>query len=400
MNGGNLEMKITQVKITKVHTGKVVHWGTGYGPNWLFVKVYTDEGIQGLGEAFHSLDEPIEGALCKYARWLVGRDPTRVSHNWHAIYRGLRYPAGTAELSALSAVEHALWDISGKACGLPVYKMLGGPTRDRIRLYASFGALSHFEVSESEPAQAAAKAAEAGFTALKFGPQPEGYETLRSQEIIDQAAQRVRAVRMAVGQDMDICLDYHGRSFSPSEAIRMAAAVEPYNIFFLEEPALSEYPDSLVEVKAKTSIPIAAGERAVTRDSMRQLIEKRAVHIIQPEPTANGGILETVRMAAVADLHHIAVAPHHACSPVALLACAHIDASIPNFLIQECNVDLGTPLARDIFIDPPRIVNGYLELPQRPGLGIELNEEAAAAYAGWPNDRPVIVARDGSIGLE
>jgi len=394
-------MKITGVRSFFVNSGGRVSWGTGHTQNYVFVKVYTDRGIDGLGETFHSLDEPIEGALRKFERWLIGQDPTRIQHNWQAIYRGLRYPLGTAELSALSAIEHALWDISGKACGLPVYKMLGGPTRDRIRLYASFGALSNVvELSESEPAQVAAKAVEAGFTALKFGPQPEGYETLRSQEIIDQAAQRVRAVRTAVGPDVDICLDYHGRSFSPSEAIRMAAAVEPYNIFFLEEPALSEYPDSLAEVKAKTSIPIAAGERAVTRDSMRQLIEKRAVHIIQPEPTANGGILETVRMAAVADLHHIAVAPHHACSPVALLACAHIDASIPNFLIQECNVDLETPLARDIFIDPPRLVNGYLELPQRPGLGIELNEEAAVAYPGCPNDRPIIVNADGSIGLE
>ena len=317
-------MKITGLKTFFANPGGQVTWGTGNTKNYVFVKVTTDAGIDGLGEAFHSLDEPVEGALRKFERWLVGQDPTCITHNWQAIYRGLRYPLGTAELSALSAVEHALWDIAGKAACLPVYKLLGGPTRDRIRVYASGRFFSGRDL-----AGAARRLVEAGYTAVKFTPQPPDYAQKSAQAVLDDSVERVRAVREAVGGDVDICLDYHGRSFSPSEAVRLARALEPYNVFFLEEPALSENPDSLLEAKAKTSIPIAAGERAVLRGTMRELIAKQAVHIIQPEPTANGGILETIKLAAMAEMYHIMVAPHQACGPVSLTVCAHIDASIP-----------------------------------------------------------------------
>jgi galactonate dehydratase len=388
-------LKITGVKTFFANPGGQVAWGTGNTKNYVFIKVVTDAGIDGLGEAFHSLDEPVEGALRKFERWLVGQDPTRITHNWQAIYRGLRYPLGTAELSALSAVEHALWDIAGKVAGLPVYKLLGGPTRDRIRVYAS----GRF-FSGPDLAGAAQRLVEAGYTAVKFTPQPPDYAQKSAQAALDTSVERVRAVREAVGDDVDICLDYHGRSFSPSEAVRLARALEPYNVFFLEEPALSENPDSLLEAKAKTSIPIAAGERAVLRGTMRELIAKQAVHIIQPEPAANGGILETIKLAAMAEMYHITVAPHQACGPVSLAVCAHIDASIPNFLIQELNVDLDEPCLKDILIGIPEVKDGYLQLPDKPGLGIELNEKALKDYPFKPYDRPVIVNRDGSIGLE
>jgi galactonate dehydratase len=388
-------MRITSVKPFFVNPGGQVSWGTGNEKNYVFVKVYTDDGINGLGEAFHSLDEPIEGALSKFERWLVGKDPTRITHNWQAIYRGLRYPLGTATLSALSAVEHALWDIAGKTCWLPIYKMLGGPARDRIRVYASgrfFGG--------GDLVAAARRVADAGYTALKFAPQPPDYAQKSRQAALTESVARVRSVREAVGEEVDVCLDYHGRSFSPIEAIRLARALEPYNIFFLEEPALTENPDSLVEAKTKTSIPIAAGERAVTRDTMRELIARQAVHIIQPEPTANGGILETIKLAGMAEMYHIAVAPHQACGPVSLAVCAHIDASIPNFQIQELNLDLDEQCLKDVLINTLQVENGYLELSEEPGLGIKLKEEAVNDYAFKPYDRPVVVNQDGSIGLE
>lgn len=388
-------MKITGVKPFFVNPGGRLPWGTGNQKNYVLVKVYTDAGIDGLGEAFHSLDEPIEGALRKFERWLVGQDPTRITHNWGAIYRGLRYPPGTAELSALSAVEHALWDIAGKACGLPIYKMLGGPGRDRIRVYASASLLK-----EPDLAVEARKLAASGYTALKFTPQPLDYASKSPNVVFKEAVERVESVREAVGEEIDICLDYHGRSFSPIEAVRLARALEPHNIFFLEEPALTENPDSLLEAKAKTTIPIAAGERAVTRGTMRELIARQAVHIIQPEPAANGGILETIKVAAMAEMYHISVAPHQACGPVSLAVCAHIDASIPNFLIQELNVDLDARCFKDVLSRVPKVENGYLELSNEPGLGIELNEEAVKDYPFKPYDRPVIVNRDGSIGLE
>jgi galactonate dehydratase len=393
-------MKITGLKTFLVNLGGRVDWGTGHNKNWFFVKIYTDEGIDGLGEVFHSLDEPAVGALKKFERWLIGKDPTRIIHNWQAIYRGLRYPLGTATLSALSAVEQALWDISGKACGLPVYKMLGGPIRDRIRVYASATVMQGHDHQGQNLAKSAQKVAEAGFTALKITPQPPDYVSLSPQAVLAGSVARVKAVREAVGEAVDICLDYHGRSFSPIEAIRLARALEPYHIFFLEEPALTENPDSLVEAKAKTTIPIAAGERCVTRSCMRELISKQAVHIIQPEPLANGGILETIKVAAMAEMYHIMVAPHQASSPVSLAVCAQIDAVIPNFLIQECNVDLESSLARDVLNYLPQIEDGYLRLPDRPGLGIELNEDATKDYPGKPYDRPVIIGQDGAIGLE
>jgi galactonate dehydratase len=305
-------------------------------------------------------------------------------------------------MAALSAVEQALWDISGKASGLPVHKMLGGPTRDRVKLYAS-GYLSqpqHFDLPGDDLIGACKENVASGFKGVKFTPQPDDYADKSPEQVLRDAVERVRAVREALGDDVDICLDYHGRSFSPVEAIRLAKAIEPYHPLFLEEPALTEAPDSLLEAKMKTTIPIAGGERCISRDRLRELMEKRALHVLQPEPTANGGILETVRWAAVAELYHIVLAPHQACGPVSLLACAHIDASIPNFLIQECNVDLDDPLLRDLYAPLPKVEDGYLCLPERPGLGIELNEEVAVKYRFKPYDRPVIQDQDGAIGLE
>ena len=362
--------------------------------NYVFVVVETDQGIRGLGEGFHSLDEPIAASVGKFARSLIGEDPTAVTRNWQRIYRGLRYPLGTAELSALSAIEHALWDIAGKRLGVPVFRLLGGPTRDRIRLY------SGLKSDDPDPAVAAAAVVARGFGALKFSPQPPNYGAMGDTEVIRGSVSRVRAVRERVGPDIDICLDYHGRSFSPVEAIRLAGELAPLGIYFLEEPALSDSPQSLLEAKTKTTIPIAAGERAVTRSNMRDLIELRAVHIIQPEPTANGGILETFKLAAMAEGAHIVVAPHQACSPVSLLVNAHVDAAIPNFLIQECNCFPYDEVARSILSPLPVIRDGFLELPEAPGIGIELDEQAAVEFPPRPYDRPIIVQADGSIGLE
>ena len=386
-------MKITEIRTFFVNKGGTRPWGTGNNNNYVFVKVYTDGGIDGLGEGFHSLDEPIEAAVRKYERSLVGQDPLRITRNWQMIYRGLRYPLGTAELAALSAIEHALWDISGKAHGLPVYRMLGGPARDRIRLYSGCPGDGPIE-------EAARRAVDLGFTALKFGPQPDEYGSMSDREVLQGSIERVRKVRETVGPNIDICLDYHGRAFSPIEAVKLARALEPYDIFFLEEPALAESPESILEAKQKSIIPIAVGERCVTRGNMRDVITMRAVHIIQPEPTANGGILETFKLAALAEMYHIVVAPHQACSPVSLLVNAHIDAAIPNFLIQECNTYPYNPILEELLIGLPWIENGYLELPDKPGLGIELNEEAVTKYPHKPYDRPIIIQRDGAVGLE
>ncbi len=306
-------------------------------------------------------------------------------------------------MGALSAVEQALWDIAGKACGLPVYRMLGGPFRRKIRLYAS-GYLcqrSHFFAEGGTPFVENLKAVvAAGYTAFKMTPQPDNYAGLSWSEVLAASVERVRLARETVGDKVDICLDFHGRSFSPAEPAQLARAIEPYRPLFLEEPALTESPESLVEVKLKTSIPIAGGERCISRDRLKDILEKRAVHVLQPEPTCNGGILETIHWAAMAELYHINIAPHQACGPVSLMVCAHIDACIPNFLIQECNVDFDSPFIRELFPERPRIEGGYLILPEVPGLGVTFNEAAAGKYPFRPFDRPVIVLPDNGIGLE
>lgn len=389
-------MKITDITPILINSGGRVSYGTGFSKNWVLVKVTTDEGIYGIGEAFGTgKAKTTEAAWHEFARWLVGQDPTRIVHNWQAIFRGSRYPLGTETMAALSAIEQALWDITGKKFGIPIYQMLGGSVRDRIRVYASPNTFGGKPL-----VQAAAQIEARGFSGIKITPQPDDYAQKTSDQVLEESVERVRQVREAMGPNMEICLDYHGRSFSPAEAIRLANAVEPYNIFFFEEPALTENPDSLLEAKNKTSIPIAAGERAISRERMRELIEKRAVHILQPEPAAYGGILETFKIAATAELYHINIAPHHACSLVSLAMCAHLAACLPNFLIQEVNVNLDNPVLRRVFKTFPTIRDGYMELPQGPGLGIELDEEAAREFPYKPFDRPVIINRDGSIGLE
>ena len=396
-------MKITNLRVFHINPGKQVSFGTGWGKNYVLAKVYTDEGLDGIGEAFGTgKAKTTEAAILEFERWLVGKDPTEVVRNWYAYYRGSRYPLGTATLSALSAVEQALWDIAGKAAGLPVYKMLGGPFRRKVKVYAS-GYLAqplHFFKDGAGLVESAKAVVEQGFSALKITPQPDDWKNKSPNRILADSIDRVREVREAVGDDIDICLDYHGRSFSPREAVALAREIEQYRPLFLEEPAMTTNIDSLVWTKGMTSIPIAAGERCVTREAAKELIEKEAVHVFQPEPMANGGIFETIKWAAVAEMHHIELAPHHACSPVSLASCMHIDACIPNFLIQECNVDLNEPFIREVFTELPEIQDGYLQLSDKPGLGVSIDEDAAQNYAYKPYDRPVIEANDGGIGLE
>src|SRR5262245_14234391 len=230
-------MKITGLKVFLVNPGQRVKYGTGWGKNLVLVKIYTDGGFDGLGEAFATgKAKTTEAALYEYERWLVGKDPTEIVRHWYAYYRGSRYPLGTATMGALSAVEQALWDIAGKAAGLPVYRMLGGPFRGKIRLYAS-GYLcqrSHFFAEGGDTLVNGAKAVvAAGYTAMKFTPQPDDYQGKTSAQILKDSIERVRSVREAVGDDVDLCLDYHGRSFSPAEAVQLAHAIECYKPLFL-----------------------------------------------------------------------------------------------------------------------------------------------------------------------
>lgn len=346
------------MKITKLET-------LFFKPRWLFLKVHTDEGITGLGEPIvEGRAQTVAAAVHEIGRYLIGQDPRRIEHHWQAIYRGQFYRGGPVLTSALSGIEQALWDITGKWLGQPVYQLLGGAVRERIRVYGHMGGTSLEEYAAS-----ARKSVAAGFTALKTSPFG-AVQIVDTPAQVEKAVARFAAIREAVGPEVDIGIDFHGRC-SPAMSVRLARALEPYHPMFIEEPVLPENVDALVTVARSTSIPIATGERLFTKWGFREVLEKQAAAILQPDVSHAGGILECKKIAAMAECYYAAVAPHCPLGPVALAACLQLDACTPNFLVQE-HVSLGEGYLKEPF----RIVDGYIPLPTRPGLGIELDEEA------------------------
>jgi galactonate dehydratase len=364
------------------------------GRNYLFVKVLTDTDITGIGEAYPTgKAEAMAVVIRDYARWLVGKNPGKIVYHWQALYRGARFPLGTMAMGVLSGLEVALWDIKGKACGVPVYALLGGPCRDRIRAY------THAHGPTPEALAASARAlVQRGYTAVKFAPHPPDYATLGVNLVVPRAVERVRAVREAVGDDVDVLLDYHGVEFNPAFAVRLARAVEPFHPLFLEEPVLHENVAAMLDVKRRTSIPLATGERLFTRYGFRELLERRAVDIIQPDPIVCGGILETLHIAAMAEAHYVQLAPHNPCGPVATAVALHVDACAQNFLIQE-HIPDDAPARRRLVDTPMTLDDGYFRLPTRPGLGLDLDDTALTSRSHRPYDRRVALRDDGSIGL-
>jgi galactonate dehydratase len=389
------------MKITKLETFLVK-------PRWLFLKMHTDEGIVGLGEPIlEGRALTCQTAVKELEPWLIGEDPTRVVHLWQSMYKHAFYRGGEIMTSALSGVEQALWDITGKYHGVPVYKLLGGPTRDRIRVYGRAGG--------STPDEAAASVREAvalGFNCLKTGLQDPAYVRPPSQSHNDRftgmdASRRGRiiespgytervveifaAMRAAAGPDVDIAIDFHG-AIPPQTAKRLIAALEPYHPFFVEEPVQAQNVDVLADLARSTSIPIAAGERLYTKWGFRELLEKRAASILQPDLSHAGGIMETRLIAGMAEAYYAGIAPHCPLGPIALAACLQLDAIIPNFLAQENGMLTGEGYIKTPF----KQEGGYLPLPTAPGLGIELDEEALADKIGHDWQNPKAYAEDGS----
>jgi galactonate dehydratase len=368
------------MKITKLETLFVK-------PRWLFLKVHTDEGIVGLGEPIvEGRAQTVAAAVHEIGRYLIGQDPRRIEHHWQAIFRGQFYRGGPILCSALSGIEQALWDITGKWLGQPVYNLLGGATRDRIRMYGWVGGETYGDYIES-----AKVSVSAGFTALKVGLFG-AVNIVDTLTVVEMNVQRFADLRAAVGPDVDIGIDFHGR-VSPAMAVRFARALEPYYPMFIEEPVLPENVDTMVTVARSTTIPIAAGERLFTKWGFREVLEKQAAVILQPDLSHAGGILETKKIAAMAECYYAAVAPHCPLGPIALASCLQLDACIPNFLVQE-HVTTGEGYLKEPF----KIVDGYIELPTKPGLGIELDDDLIAdkLYDGsW--ETPRLWHKDGSV---
>jgi galactonate dehydratase len=340
--------------------------------------MHTDEGLVGLGEPIlEGRALTVAQAVAELEPYLLGKDPTRVVHHWHAMYKHAFYRGGPILTSALSGVEHALWDLTGKAAGMPIYKLLGGPLRDRIRVYGHCGGRT-----PEEAARSAREAVVRGFNALKTGVA--GGRPARIVEtpgFVDRVVGRFAAMRQAVGKEVDIAIDFHG-AVSPQTAALLIRALEPYQPMFIEEPVQCQNVDVLADLARKTHLPIATGERIYTKWGFREILESRAASILQPDIAHAGGIFEGRIIAGMAEAYYAAIAPHCPLGPIALAACIQLDASIPNFFIQE-HVSLGEGYLKEAF----QLRDGFVELPKGPGLGIELDEEALADKIGhaWRN---------------
>ncbi len=379
-------MKIERIETFLANTGS---------RNYCFVKVLTDDGLHGIGEAYSvGPDRATEAAIHDFEEWLVGQDPLRIEHLWAMMYNGTRFPPGPTILAALSGIEHALWDIKGKALGVPVWQLLGGAVRDRVRVYQNPGGATPAEMAE----RAVALIERYGYTALKLAPHPPGAERLPWNAVVRAAAERLRAVRDAVGPDVDIGLDPHAKIFEPAKALQMARAVAEYNPFFFEEPLRPENIDALASFKKQCPIPVATGECLYTKYDFRDLIVREAADIIQPDVCLMGGLLEMKKVAAIAEASYVVVAPHNPMGPVATAVNVHFAASTPNFIVLEYTPD-DRPPRRDLVQEPLVVRDGYIELPTKPGLGIELNEEALKHYPfrSWRRTSPI--RPDGSIGF-
>jgi galactonate dehydratase len=351
--------------------------------NWIFVKVETDQdGLYGWGEAtLEWKTKGVVGSVEDVSRLLIGEDPRRIEHLYQIMYRQYFWRAGIEGMTAISGIEQALWDIKGKWLNVPVYELLGGRVRDQVRVYNHLGGGQMNIMYESDaPAQFAEHALsvkEAGYTGIKFMAVPRT-EPVEGTTSVRAAAKLVEAVRDAVGPDMALMVDLHGRCW-PAMAIQYCHAFEPYGLLFFEEPCPTEDIEATEQVTRASAIPIATGERLVGRSQFRDLIARRACHIIQPDLSHCGGLWEARKIAAMAETHSIAVAPHNPNGPVATAVTVHYALATPNWLIQE-SITSDVPWRTDVVINPVMVQNGYVQRNDRPGLGIDINEAEAAKH--------------------
>jgi len=365
-----------KIRITRLETFPVK-------PRWLFLKVHTDAGIVGLGEPLtEGRATTCAEAVKEIEPYLLEKDPRAVAHHWQAIYRHAFYRGGPILTSALSGIDMALWDIKGKALGVPVYELLGGPTRNRVRVYA------HARTPEAMLEKKAQ-----GFTAFKTGPakrRPSRYVETPAE--VAYAAEKFAELRKTVGDDADIGVDFHG-AISPATAKLLIKALEPYSPMFIEEPCAAQNHDVMAEIARGTHLPIATGERVFTKWGFREVLEKHAATILQPDLCHAGGITECRLIAGMAEAYYASLAPHNPLGPISLAAGVQLATSIPNFLCQE-QVSLGEGYLKKPFA----VRDGYLDLPDGPGLGIELDENLMADKIGhdWRNPETYDVD-DGSV---
>jgi len=357
---------------------------------WVFVRIETDAGIIGVGEAsLEGKERAVAAAVRELSRQIMGQDPRRVEHLWQILYRHGFWRGGVVLNSALSGIEQALWDICGKELGVPVYRLLGGATRDCIPMYTH----AHGDTPEALAAHGAELVAQ-GWRALKIGSL--GFERFSSERACIQAhVDRLRALRDAVGPEVRLMIDAHGKH-RPGQAIRLIRALVPFDLYFFEEPVPPDNVDALARVAAANlDVNLATGERLFTKWGFRRLLERQYVDIIQPDICHDGGILETRKIAAMAEAYYVQVAPHNPNGPVATAASIQLAACIPNFCILEY---VGNQPYRDqVLREPLQIVDGCAPLPTQPGLGVDLDWDAIAQLPYRPRDYAHAYWPDGAV---
>ena len=371
-----------RMRITAIRTFLV----GGSWRNWLIVKLETDAGVHGVGEAtLEGKSKTVEAAVRELERYLIGKDPATIERHFQEMYRRAFYAGGEVLTSAISGVETAMWDIKGKVLGVPVYELLGGRTRDRIKLYVN--GWYRQGMSPVEFVAAARKVVGLGAKGIKFNPwggRP-GIDFYRmDNEILNAGVEVVGALREALGPAIDLYIDCNGIFNTVGNAIRAAKAVEEFNISFFEEPVPHENTAAMAYVRRKIDIPVATGERLFTIFRFQELLERGGADIVQPDMSHCGGMLEARKIAAIADSHYAAFSPHNPNGEVSYAAAVQLAACVPNFLVLE---HFAPELWRfEVCRNPLEVEDGWLQVPDRPGLGVEFNEAAALGRPYEPTD--------------
>ena len=360
---------------------------------WLLLKIHCEDGTVGIGEGGgHGGQRPTQTMIETMEPYLIGKNPDHIEHHYQWLYRSSHF-MGSVVQGALSAIDIALWDIKGKRLQVPVFDLMGGKTRDKVRCYMHVG--SGDLGSAADLANDALNAVNQGFTAVRFSPFSSDYYLHKSySEWADEAVNRVAAVRETVGPDVDICVEIH-RQMNPAESIALGRRLEEFNPFFYEDPMLPDSPAIMGEVAAKCNIPIATGERFTTIFEYQQLLEAKAAAYVRPDLCLCGGLSGCKKVAAMAEAHHVKVIPHNPLSPISTAACVQLDACIPNFALQEYTGESEPPKS-ELLKNPLELKDGYITVPDGPGLGVEINEEALK----MPEDPKVLdtpIGFDGSV---
>ena len=379
------------MKITNVNTYLV-------RPRWGFVEIETDEGITGWGEpVIEGKAATVQACVEEMKPYLIGADPMRIEDIWTVLYRAGFYRGGPILMSDIAGIDQALWDIKGKYYNAPVYDLLGGNLRDKMRVYSWIGG-----DRPSDVARAAKEKQDAGFTAIKMNATEE-LQIVDSYEKLDEVLERVASIREACGRNFGIAVDFHGRVHKPMAKI-LAKKLEEFEPMFIEEPVLCEHMDEFKEIAHSCNIPIATGERLFSKYDFRRLLEAGGVSIIQPDLSHAGGITEVRKIAAMAEAYDVALAPHCPLGPIALVSCLQVDAVSYNAFIQEQSMGIHYneyhgPL--DYILNPEDLafVDGHVDLPKKPGLGVTVNKELVLEENQHPHSwkNPVWRHKDGSV---